>query len=168
MTPRGFGGRRAAEVIDAEVTREQALIQVFWGKVTPRESMMLLLPSKQPLHTKLHMVIISQFTTRNSCISVHVFVHHHVIQQYSCPYLPIFTSWQVHKPSFTVELPNWTKLEVKWGEIERLMNLSYVVTIQSSPISTCKYQWDLPYEFYVLKLACWRGACNSKLPLDRY
>ena len=68
MTPRGFGGRRAADVIDAGVTREQALTQVFSGKGKPRVSMMLLLPSKQPL--------------------------------------PIVTSCDVHKPSFTLELPS--------------------------------------------------------------
>ena len=37
------------DVIDAGVTREQALTQVFSGKGRPRVSMMLLLPSKQPL-----------------------------------------------------------------------------------------------------------------------
>ena len=50
MTPRGFGGRRAAEVMDAAVTREQALTQVFLGRGRPRVSMTLLLPSKHPLH----------------------------------------------------------------------------------------------------------------------
>jgi hypothetical protein len=43
-------------VIDAEVTREQALTQVFLGKDKPKVSMILLLPSKQPLRTQLRMV----------------------------------------------------------------------------------------------------------------
>lgn len=36
--------------MDAGVTREQALTQVFLGKGRPSVSMMLLLPSKHPLH----------------------------------------------------------------------------------------------------------------------
>ena len=36
--------------MDAAVTREQVLTQVFLGKGRPRVSMTLLLPSKHPLH----------------------------------------------------------------------------------------------------------------------
>lgn len=112
ITPRGCGGRRAAEVIDAEVTREQALTQVFLGKDKPRVSMILLLPSKQPLQTQLRMVELCRITLHFKQQHIGAFLQH-LIQPDLHPYLPIVTSWEVHKPSFTLELPNWTKLKQK-------------------------------------------------------
>jgi hypothetical protein len=66
-------------VIDAEVTREQALTQVFLGKDKPKVSMILLLPSKQPLRTQLRMVSLCRIILHKQQ-PIAAF-HQHLIQQ---------------------------------------------------------------------------------------
>ena len=78
-------------MIDAEVTREQALTQVFLGKDKPRVSMILLLPSKQPLQTQLRMVELCRIILHFKQQHIVAF-HQHLIQPDLHPYLPIVTS----------------------------------------------------------------------------